>query len=97
MTCTLGVHYVGYVLMVFGVTSAVFSLLVGLAAHHIPRDTVVGIGAVLHLGLIVFLIVWQPDVTLVAVFFTIAGLWGICDAIWLTQCSCMLTFTSSEI
>lgn len=36
----------------------------------------------------VFLLVWMPDRRLVGVFYVIAALWGLCDAIWQTQCNC---------
>ena len=75
-------------MITLGATNSVFSFLVGAMARHIPREAVIGIGAILHVGLMVFLLVWIPDKDLVAVFFVISGLWGICDAIWQTQSNC---------
>ena len=46
-----------------------------------------GIGGILHIGLMVFLLVWIPDKNLKAVFYVISALWGVCDAIWQTQCN----------
>ena len=91
MTCTLGVEYVGYNMITLGMTNSLFSVLVGLLARHVAREAIVGIASVLHLGLVVFLIVWVPDPALAPVFFVISALWGVCDAIWQTQCNCEST------
>lgn len=42
-------------------------------------------GAALHLGLIVWLLIWRPNPDSPTVFFVISGLWGVGDAVWQTQ------------
>lgn len=74
-------------MITLGMTNSIFSVLVGFAAKHVAREAIVGIGSVLHVGIVVFLLVWIPDRNLVAIFFVISALWGVCDAIWQTQCN----------
>jgi len=80
--------YVGYNMITLGMTNSIFSVLVGLAARHVAREAIIGIAAILHIGLMVFLLVWIPARNLMAIFFVVSALWGICDAIWQTQCNC---------
>jgi len=75
-------------MITLGMTNSIFSVLVGHVARHVAREAIVGVGTILHLGLMVFLLVWIPDPHLFAVFFVISALWGVCDAIWQTQCNC---------
>ena len=75
-------------MITLGVTNSIFSCLVGAVSRHIPREALIGIGSILHIGLMVFLLVWIPDDELLPVFFVISGLWGVCDAIWQTQTNC---------
>lgn len=42
-------------------------------------------GAALHLGLIVWLLIWRPSADKPMTFFVISGLWGVGDAVWQTQ------------
>ncbi len=61
--------------LVYGIHESCFSFL--------------GIGSILHIGLIVYLLVVIPGENLFPVYFVLSALWGICDAIWQTQCNCM--------
>ncbi len=57
----------------------------------ISLSPVLGIGSILHIGLIIYLLVVIPGPNLFPVYFVLSALWGICDAIWQTQCNCMYT------
>ena len=56
--------------------------------HRVAREALVGVAAVLQLGLLVFLLVWIPDRNLVGVFVAVSTLAGVCDGFWVTQCAC---------
>ncbi|ELT90968.1 hypothetical protein CAPTEDRAFT_154442 [Capitella teleta] len=96
ITCSIGIHYVGYNMITLGMTNSLFSVLIGMVSKHLPREAIVGMGAILHIGLMVFLLVWIPDVKLVPVFFAVSALWGICDAIWQTQCNCLVNLSCPD-
>ena len=91
VSCTLGVKHVGYNILAYGLSGVASTLL----AHHaeqrrVTREALVGVAAVLQLGLLVFLFVWIPDQNLVGVFVAVSVLSGTCDGFWITQCTCKL-------
>ena len=43
------------------------------------------LGALLNLGVILGLFFWKPDEDAPVLFFVVAGVWGVADAIWQTQ------------
>ncbi|CAG5039159.1 unnamed protein product [Parnassius apollo] len=85
VSCALGIRSIGYVMICFGVVNAVCSLLFGSAMKFIGRFPILVMGAALHLGLIVWLLIWRPNPESPTVFFVISGLWGVGDAVWQTQ------------
>jgi predicted MFS family arabinose efflux permease len=82
-------------MVTYGVANALGSLLVSscVARQVVAREALVGVASVLQLGLLVFLFVWVPDPQLVVVFFALSALWGMCDALWQTQCACKFCST----
>jgi len=75
-------------MVAFGVASVLSSLLAGHAERRrVSREALVGVAAVLQLGLLVFLLVCIPDRNLVGVFVAVSALSGICDGFWITQCT----------
>ncbi|XP_068620378.1 UNC93-like protein [Battus philenor] len=85
VSCALGIRSIGYVMICFGVVNALCSLLFGSAMKYIGRFPILVMGAALHLGLIVWLLIWRPNPESPTVFFVISGLWGVGDAVWQTQ------------
>ncbi|RLV98568.1 hypothetical protein DV515_00010716, partial [Chloebia gouldiae] len=75
ITCALGIHYIGYVMISFAGINSLCSLLFG----NISQFTV------LNTGCIITVLLWKPDPKQLAVFFVISGLWGVSDAVWQTQ------------
>ena len=89
VSCTLTVKHVGYNMLAFGVSSVLSTLLAQHAERRrVSREALVGVAAVLQLGLLVFLLVWIPDRNLVGVFVAVSSLSGVCDGFWITQCTC---------
>jgi len=88
VACTLGVKYIGYNMIAFGITNFIFSVIVGVLARRVAAEALIGVATVLQLGLAVFLLVWIPDRNLTPVFFAVSALWGMCDAIWQIECNC---------
>jgi len=76
-------------MLAYGVASVLSTLLAGHAERRrVSREALVGVVAVLQLGLLVFLLVWIPDRYLVGVFVAVSTLSGFCDGFWMTQCTC---------
>jgi hypothetical protein len=86
ITCTIGEEYIGYCMIILGLANVISAVLVAVCANVIAREVVFGIGGIIHMGLMIGLLIWIPDTRLV-IFFVMAASWGVCDAVWQTQCN----------
>ncbi|XP_011631839.1 UNC93-like protein [Pogonomyrmex barbatus] len=85
ISCALGVHRVGYVMICFGVVNAGCSLLFGSLMKFVGRQPLMALGAIVHSSLIVVLLMWKPHPDNPYIFYSVSGLWGVGDAVWQTQ------------
>lgn len=85
VSCGLGVHMVGYVMICYGVCDALCSVSFSTLVKLVGRVPVFTMGALINFGVTTTLIYWGPRPDDTAIFFVLAGLWGISDAIWQTQ------------
>lgn len=85
VSCALGIHQIGYVMICFGVVNAICSIVFGSAMKYIGRVAIIILGAIVHGGCIIYLLYWRPHPEHPLVFFILSGLWGIGDAVWQTQ------------
>nr|CAI5860267.1 unnamed protein product [Callosobruchus analis] len=88
VSCSWSVSMVGFVMVAFGVCDAVASAVAGGIARTLGRPPLVCLALALHAALIIALLVWRPTADRPIPFFVIAGLWGVCDALWLVQINC---------
>ncbi|XP_009272523.1 PREDICTED: protein unc-93 homolog A isoform X2 [Aptenodytes forsteri] len=85
VTCALGIHYVGYVMICFSSVNSLCSLLFGKISQFTGRKLLFALAAVTNTACIVALLLWKPHPKQLAVFFVFPALWGLSDAIWQTQ------------
>lgn len=85
VTCALGIHFVGFVMMCFGATNSLCSFLFGRLARYTGRAPLFLLAAVTNLACIIALLLWRPHPDELPVFFIFPALWGMADAIWQTQ------------
>uniref|UniRef100_G3NU85 Protein unc-93 homolog A n=1 Tax=Gasterosteus aculeatus TaxID=69293 RepID=G3NU85_GASAC len=85
VTCALGIHFVGYVMMCFGASNSLCSFLFGRLARYTGRTALFAIAALANFACIIALLFWRPHPDNLAVFFVFPALWGMADAIWQTQ------------
>jgi hypothetical protein len=52
-------------------------------------------GAILNIVVIVVLFDWMPNPNEAYVFFILAGLWGVSDAVWQTQINGIITHAAA--
>ena len=52
---------------------------------HVGRISIFITGAVINLGVIIAFFAWIPNAEEAWVFYILAALWGIADAVWQTQ------------
>ena len=82
----MGEEYIGYSMIILGLANVISAILVALCANLISREVVFGIGGIIHMGLMIGLLIWIPEKNLV-IFFILSASWGLCDAVWQTQCN----------
>lgn len=86
VSCALGTRYIGYAMIVMGVANVASAILVAVFAKRIPREVVFGVGGIIHMGLMIGFLVWMPQKNLL-IFYMLSASWGVCDAVWQTQCN----------
>ena len=74
-------------MITLGASNVVSSMTVGILATHMPRGIMVGVAGCLHIGLSMFMLINVPTYEQKPLIFVQAIMWGICDAIWQTQCN----------
>ncbi|KAK8737945.1 hypothetical protein OTU49_004314 [Cherax quadricarinatus] len=85
VSCGLGVHMVGYIMICYGVCDAVCSASFSPLVRIVGRVPIFTMGFIINLSIIITLIYWMPTPDDLPVFFIISGLWGVSDAVWQTQ------------
>ncbi|KAK4316098.1 hypothetical protein Pmani_012742 [Petrolisthes manimaculis] len=85
VSCGLGVHMVGYVMICYGICDAICSITFSPLVKMVGRVPIFTMGAIINLGIIITLMYWKPHPDDTAIFFLISGLWGVSDAVWQTQ------------
>ncbi|KAK3595783.1 hypothetical protein CHS0354_025420 [Potamilus streckersoni] len=90
VTCTLGISYIGFTMICFGVVNTVVSPLIGMVGKYLGRLILCYIAMALNLGILAVLLYWPLDPGEIYVFFFIPGVWGLADAIWQTQSGALI-------
>ncbi|XP_072188511.1 protein unc-93 homolog A [Excalfactoria chinensis] len=85
VTCALGIHYVGYVMICFSAVNSLCSLLFGKISQFTGRKFLFALATVTNTACIIALLLWKPHSNQLVVFFIFPALWGLSDAIWQTQ------------
>lgn len=85
MNCAWGIEKIGYVLICYGVVDAVASVTCAPLVKYVGRITIFVFGAIINISTIIVMLTWTPDPKHPIMFFVVAGLWGLGDAIWQTQ------------
>ncbi|XP_017771315.1 PREDICTED: UNC93-like protein [Nicrophorus vespilloides] len=85
VSCGWGISNIGFVMICFGICNAISALFTGSIVKITGRSPVIAFALALHVALIVVLLVWQPEERNKYMYFLVAGLWGVADAVWLVQ------------
>ena len=90
VSCMLGVEYVGYWFVVFGISAATFSFIIGFISKYVTRIPLIIIALFLSAGLNVFLLFWQTNGEQYIILYSLAIFYGIFQAIISTQMNSMI-------
>lgn len=85
VTCALGIHFVGFVMVAFGAVDSLCSFLFGRLTKYTGRPALFLLAALTNFSCIIALLYWRPHPDQLAIFFIFPILWGVADAIWQTQ------------
>ncbi|KAJ8020382.1 Protein unc-93-like A [Holothuria leucospilota] len=85
VTCAIGVDWVGYVMICYGATNALFSPFWGSLSKVTGRIAIIISGTVIFGILIAVLLTWTPKADQLWVMFVVTALWGVAGAAWGTQ------------
>jgi len=98
VTCTIGVHNVGWVLITYGVFDAICSISFGVLIKYTGRVPIFVGGALINIVVIAVFFNWTPNPHQAYVFFMMGALWGVADAVWQTQINALygVLFESDE-
>ncbi|XP_025092541.1 protein unc-93 homolog A-like [Pomacea canaliculata] len=90
ISCTLGLHMVGYVMAVWGLTTMLSSVLLGFAARYTGRPLLCTFAAVVDMTIMLTLLLWKPHGSRLPAFFALAALMGLVDGVWMVQMNAMI-------
>ncbi|XP_031564037.1 protein unc-93 homolog A-like [Actinia tenebrosa] len=85
VTCTIGIHRVGYVMMVFGATASIASVLVGRITIHTGIKPTIFMGSMIYTVSVLILLLWKPSASYVWVIYVLSVMLGLCDGLFETQ------------
>ena len=71
----------GFILMMFGISSGAICFVYGPIVKYIPECFVLLLASVIHAGLVIFLLVWRREPSYAVVIIFVIG-WGVADAVW---------------
>ncbi|XP_071997277.1 protein unc-93 homolog A-like isoform X3 [Engystomops pustulosus] len=81
ITCALGIHFVGYVMICYGATNSISSMASGKLSQYTGRISLFMLAAAVSISCIIALLLWSPNPDQLAVFFIFPALWSLSDAI----------------
>ena len=82
----VGVHVVGYAVMLYGFGNSLGNFVSGKILSLGAKFSLVLATTILHVVIMTFLLFWEREPLLHVLLFVIS-LWGLCDGSWLTICS----------
>ncbi|KAF5288409.1 hypothetical protein FQR65_LT12022 [Abscondita terminalis] len=98
VSCGWGISNIGFVMICFGIVNAIAAIFAGGISKKVGRTPMIIFVFLLHITLLISLLFWKPYSDNKIPFFVIAGLWGLCDAVWLVQINalCGILFPGKE-
>ncbi|XP_067650886.1 protein unc-93 homolog A-like isoform X1 [Haliotis asinina] len=90
VSCSVGVKMVGYVMMTFGITSALSAVIFGHVAKLTGRKPLIAFTLILDITTLVALLLWKPLPEELYLLFVMPSIWAIGDGIWMSQITSLI-------
>lgn len=94
--CALGIWNIGYVMICYGVVDALCSFTFGRLVQFFGHIPFFVLAFLVHGGIQITLMLWTPDPDIKYLFFIIAALWGMGDAVIQTQINAYYGYLFTE-
>ncbi|CAG5045202.1 unnamed protein product [Parnassius apollo] len=85
VSCAIGTGTVGFVMMTYGAADAIGCVVSGYLAKVTGRLPLLCTAALIQTGLFVAILIWRPHHNEAYALYSLAVLWGLCDALWVVQ------------
>ncbi|XP_033627275.1 protein unc-93 homolog A-like [Asterias rubens] len=85
VSCTQGIHMVGYVIMTFATADAVFTVVIGWIRKVLGRLALFTGAAAINIAVMAVCLVWNPDLGERWHLHSLAVALALCDAVWTIQ------------
>ncbi|XP_052817426.1 protein unc-93 homolog A-like isoform X2 [Mya arenaria] len=96
VSCSVGIWNVGYVMICYGVVDAFCSFTFGRLVQYVGHIPFFILAFVVHISCQITLLLWLPNPDQFYVFFILAAMWGIGDAVIQTQVNALYGWLFSD-
>ncbi|XP_053401423.1 protein unc-93 homolog A-like [Mercenaria mercenaria] len=96
ISCSIGIWNVGFVMICYGVVDAACSFTFGRLVQYVGHIPFFILAFAVHLACQITMLHWIPDPDKTFVFYILAALWGIGDAVIQTQINALYGFLFSD-
>lgn len=96
ISCSIGIWNVGFVMICYGVVDATCSFTFGRLVQYVGHIPFFVLALAVHLASQITMLHWIPDPDKVFVFYILAALWGIGDAVIQTQINALYGFLFTD-
>ena len=97
MSCELGIDYVGFTMLCFGVVAIIASYGLGVLEKWTGQYPIFVTASVINAGIMITMLLWKNMLNQHYMLFVITGLWGATDSIWQSQTVGKLNFKENKI
>ncbi|KAL3858705.1 hypothetical protein ACJMK2_008966 [Sinanodonta woodiana] len=92
VSCALGIWNVGFVMICYGVVDASCSFIFGRLVQYVGHIPFFILAFIVHGGCQICMLLWEPDPEAIHIFYILAALWGLGDAVIQTQINALYGF-----
>lgn len=85
VTCAIGIHFIGVVMVCYGVTAPIMSFIAGFAGKERFRTAPFFVAFTAHFCTAISLLFWKPSPDNIVEMFILTGVWGIGTGVWSGQ------------
>ncbi|XP_055605998.1 uncharacterized protein LOC129754142 isoform X1 [Uranotaenia lowii] len=95
VSCELGPNSVAGAMIGMGVMQLISACTLSMLLRHTKRVVVIVAGCIFHTCLLLVLLRWKPSRDDSAVLYVIPAAWGVCNAVWETLTTALVTLSHS--